>query len=137
MMSYRVTVAMLTGASALVLATGTVQGGGVARPATAAAVPASARTQEPGKAIFEGKGNCAICHGRDARGTPLGPDLTDGQWLQIPGTLESVESVIRAGVAKPKKFPGPMPPLGGARLRDAEVAAVARYVFSLNPTTEP
>jgi mono/diheme cytochrome c family protein len=100
-----------------------------------AAAPAMA--QATGKAVFEGKGNCATCHGKDARGTPLGPDLTDGQWLSISGSLEEIAALVRAGVARPKKYPAPMPPMGGARLRDAELEAVARYVLELNPAASP
>jgi mono/diheme cytochrome c family protein len=93
--------------------------------------------QVPGESVFRGKGNCATCHGGDARGTPLGPDLTDGVWLHGSGTLAEITAVIRDGVMKPKQYPAPMPPMGGARLRPAEVEAVARYVLSLNPPAMP
>jgi mono/diheme cytochrome c family protein len=89
--------------------------------------------QATGKAIFEGKGNCATCHGRDGKGTPLGPDLTDGEWLNASGSFEDLRTVIRQGVTKPKKFPAPMPAMGGARLSDDEIGAVARYVLELVP----
>jgi cbb3-type cytochrome c oxidase subunit III len=89
--------------------------------------------QDPGEAVYRGKGNCVACHGRDAKGTPLGPDLTDGVWLTGTGTLAEITEVIRVGVAKPKQYPAPMPPMGGARLSPAEVEAVARYVLSLSP----
>lgn len=98
---------------------------------------AGAPAQDAGKAIFEGKGNCATCHGKDARGTALGPDLTDGEWLHITGTAAEIAGVVREGIAKPKKFPAPMPPMGGARLRPAEIEAVARYVFELPPPPRP
>jgi cbb3-type cytochrome c oxidase subunit III len=90
-------------------------------------------SQAAGKAIFEGKGNCATCHGREGKGTPLGPDLTDGEWLNASGSLEDLQMVIRQGVTKPKKFPAPMPAMGGARLSDDEIGAVARYVLELVP----
>jgi cbb3-type cytochrome c oxidase subunit III len=93
--------------------------------------------QAAGRAVFTGKGNCATCHRTDATGTPLGPDLTDGEWLNISGTLEEITEVVRVGIARPKKYPAPMPPMGGARLRPAEIDAVARYVLSLNPTAAP
>ncbi len=86
-----------------------------------------------GKRIFETKGNCFACHGMNAKGTPLAPDLTDAEWLNADGTLESILKVVREGVAKPKKHPAPMPPLGGGPLNDAEAEAVARYVDSLTP----
>jgi mono/diheme cytochrome c family protein len=85
-----------------------------------------------GKGIFLGKGNCAGCHGPDAKGTALAPNLTDGEWLHIDGSLESIVTLVKAGVPKPKKVSGPMPPKGGAQLSDDEVTAVSRYVFSLS-----
>jgi mono/diheme cytochrome c family protein len=92
---------------------------------------AAGRQTDEGKRIFTGKGMCSTCHGPAAKGTPLAPDLTDGEWLLINGSVEAIDSLVRAGVAKPKKHPVPMPPRGGARLTDAEVRAVAMYVHGL------
>ncbi len=121
------------GAAVLALATALSS----ADPATLGPLPvaqAEIVMQASGKAIFEGKGNCATCHGKDARGTPLGPDLTDGRWLNITGTLEEITATVRAGITKPKQYSVPMPPMGGARLRSEEIDAVSRYVLGLNPT---
>jgi mono/diheme cytochrome c family protein len=118
--------ALLGGLLLGALATAQVQSG---TPGTSDGQPAM---QDAGKAIFEGKGNCWVCHGKDARGTPLGPNLSDGKWLHIAGKLEEIVSIVRTGVAKPKAYPAPMPPLGGVKLNDSEIAAVARYVHSLN-----
>jgi len=85
-----------------------------------------------GKAIFTAKGLCYACHGPDAKGTPLAPDLTDAEWLNIDGELENIAGLIKKGVPQPKKAPAPMPPMGGAQLSDAEVQAVAQYVYSLS-----
>jgi cbb3-type cytochrome c oxidase subunit III len=84
-----------------------------------------------GKAIFSGKGLCTACHGPDAKGTALAPDLTDAKWLHADGTVASIAKVIKAGVPTPKEHPAPMPPMGGAQLTDAEIQAVASYVASL------
>jgi cbb3-type cytochrome c oxidase subunit III len=134
-----VELACLAGA-AFLLATG-VTGRPVDDPG-AAIVPPTARVaaksvepgavQPDGKAIFEGKGNCAACHGRDAKGTALAPDLTDDEWLNISGAVEEIATLVRKGVARPQRFPAPMPPMGGARLNDAEIEAVAQYVFALS-----
>lgn len=86
---------------------------------------------EEGRRIFAGKGMCVACHGTEGRGTALGPDLTDAEWLHITPSIEAIDSLVRAGVAKPKKYPAPMPPRGGARLSDAEVRIVAAYVHGL------
>jgi mono/diheme cytochrome c family protein len=85
-----------------------------------------------GKVIFSGKGTCFACHGVDGKGTPLAPDLTDSTWLHISGTVASIDSLIKAGVAQPKEAALPMLPRAGVTLTDAEVAAVARYVHSLS-----
>jgi mono/diheme cytochrome c family protein len=101
--------------------------------ATGALLCAStAMGQQPdGRKIFEGKGNCAVCHGKDARGTPLAPDLTDAVWLNIDGTDAEIVAVVTKGVAKPVRHPAPMPAMGGAKLSRDEIAAVAAYVASL------
>jgi mono/diheme cytochrome c family protein len=88
--------------------------------------------QETGKKVFEGKGLCYACHGRDATGTPLAPDLTDSQWLNIDGSLTAIVALVRTGVPQPLRHPAPMPPMGGARLSNAEIEAVAAYVKGLS-----
>src|SRR5690606_24681716 len=83
-------------------------------------------------AIFQGKGLCFACHGQDAKGTPLAPNLTDAEWLNIDGTLPAIIALIEKGVPKPPKHPAPMPPMGGAKLSRQEIEAVAAYVKELN-----
>jgi mono/diheme cytochrome c family protein len=92
----------------------------------------SVAAQTSGNAIFEGKGMCFACHGKDARGTPLAPNLTDTEWLNVDGSLPAIIALIEKGVPKPKKHPAPMPPMGGAKLSRAELEAVAAYVFGLS-----
>lgn len=90
--------------------------------------------EEAGKAIFEGKGNCFTCHNQDATGTPLGPDLTDSEWINFEDgrpSREQVEALVREGIAQPVEHPAPMPPMGGASLSDEEITRVAEYVLSL------
>jgi len=77
-----------------------------------------------------GGGTCVGCHGPDARGTTLGPDLTDRQWLWGDGSLGSIERTIRDGVPTPKQHTGAMPAMGGAQLSAAQLRAVAAYVFA-------
>ncbi len=86
---------------------------------------------DQGRAIFTGGGNCFACHGSNAKGTALAPDLTDQTWLNIDGSYAAIADLVRTGVAKPKQHPAPMPPLGGAQLDQAQVCAVAAYVYSL------
>lgn len=106
----------------------------------AAALPHTVTAQDPapGEAIFRGKGNCFTCHGPEAKGTPLAPDLTDGDWVNLEGrpTQAEVEALVREGVSKPVQHPAPMPPMGGGNLSDEQVAQVAAYVLSLSADPE-
>jgi mono/diheme cytochrome c family protein len=72
------------------------------------------------------------CHGADAKGTPLGPDLTDDRWLWSDGSLGGIEGTIAKGVPTPKQHTGVMPPMGGASLTPAQLHAVAAYVYALS-----
>jgi mono/diheme cytochrome c family protein len=93
---------------------------------------ASAATGQQGRTVFEGKGNCSTCHGRAGVGTTLGPRLDDTEWLHGDGSADAIR-IVQSGVTKPRKYPAPMPPLGGARLSRAEIDAVVSYVLSLQP----
>jgi glucose/arabinose dehydrogenase/mono/diheme cytochrome c family protein len=75
---------------------------------------------------------CAGCHGTNAKGTPLAPDLTDKEWIWGNGSLASITRTIREGVPAPKEHTGVMPPMGGAQLTSTQLAAVAAYVYSLS-----
>lgn len=104
-------------------------------PAAAPMAPASddALIAE-GKALYGGKAICFSCHGPEAEGTQLAPNLTDNTWLNIEGdiTKDKIIALIQAGVSQPKEHPAPMPPGGGANLTDDELNAVATYVMSLS-----
>lgn len=86
-----------------------------------------------GQEIFTGKGICYTCHGAEAAGTQLAPNLTDDVWINLeePITPEAIAALIRTGVPTPVEHPAPMPPMGGAQLTDQEIEAVAMYVYSL------
>lgn len=100
---------------------------------SAAACPAMDGAElKTGKKIFSGQGNCYTCHGADAKGTPLAPDLTDTTWLQIDGSYDAIVGLITKGVPQPKEHPAPMPPMGGAQLSQEQVCAVGAYVYSLS-----
>lgn len=87
---------------------------------------------DQGRQLFTGQGGCQACHGPQAKGTQLAPDLTDDEWLNIPDpSLETIEQLIRTGVAEPKEHPAPMPPMGGANLSEEQVSALAGYVLSI------
>lgn len=104
-----------------------------AAPSAPAEWPAGV-TQEmasEGQRIFSSTGNCFTCHGADAKGTALAPDLTDGDWLNADGTYSGIVQVVHTGVATPRQYPAPMPAMGGAPLSDEQVNQVSAYVWSL------
>jgi mono/diheme cytochrome c family protein len=106
-----------------------------AEPIAAADLPPGV-TQEmlaSGRQLFEGRGNCFSCHGMNAGGGPLGPDLRDGEWIHIDGSMASLEQVIIDGVQQPQQYPAAMPAMGGAQLSAQEVEAIAAYIYALNP----
>jgi mono/diheme cytochrome c family protein len=102
-------------------------------------VPTGATTQMVvlGDRIYHGQvggASCTGCHGTNAKGTPLGPDLTGTQWLWGDGSYGAIEKIITAGVPQPKQYRSPMPPMGGAQLDADQVSAVAAYIWALSHT---
>lgn len=88
-----------------------------------------------GDRIYHGEvggATCTGCHGASAAGTPLGPDLTDKQWLWGDGSYAAIAKTISDGVAQPKQYRSPMPPMGGAQLTPEQVSAVAAYIWGLS-----
>ncbi|WP_036261069.1 PQQ-dependent sugar dehydrogenase [Methylocapsa aurea] len=93
-----------------------------------------------GAQIFHGEvsgATCGGCHGSDAKGTPVGPDLTTGKWLWGDGSLPAIARTITDGVPDPKEHPGAMPPMGGAQLSQTNIAAVAAYVWAVGHQKAP
>jgi glucose/arabinose dehydrogenase/cytochrome c553 len=87
-----------------------------------------------GERIFQGQadgGTCAGCHGTDGRGTAMGSDLAGGKWLWSDGSLEAIARTIAQGVPHPKEHAGVMPQMGGAQLSQANLSAVADYVWAI------
>ena len=101
-------------------------------PAGAAALPPGV-TQEmvaAGQQTFSTV--CVACHGPDATGTPLAPNLTDNVWLNISGrNYDEIVNLVKTGVDPAREAPAPMPPMGGAQLTDQQVNEVAAYVMTL------
>jgi glucose/arabinose dehydrogenase len=89
---------------------------------------------ELGYRIFRGEvsaGTCSGCHGSDAKGSTVGPDLTRGKWLWGDGSLEALTATIEKGIAVPKASDGSMPPKGGAPLSQSDTKAVAAFVWAI------
>jgi len=117
------------------------QPGGAPAPAPAAEKSAAAipgvtpAIVALGDSVYHGQvagATCAGCHGTNAKGTPLAPDLTDSKWIWSDGSLASITKTIREGVPAPKQHTGVMPPMGGTQLTPAQLAAVGAYVYSLS-----
>ncbi len=85
-----------------------------------------------GELIYGDQGMCLTCHGAQGEGTPVGPNLTDGEWIQIDGSYESLVDIIESGVMEPAEYAGAMLPRGGGDISDDEVRAVAAYVWSMS-----
>jgi glucose/arabinose dehydrogenase/mono/diheme cytochrome c family protein len=93
-----------------------------------------------GNRIYHGQvgaAACTGCHGANATGSPLGPDLTGKKWLWSDGSFAGILKSITEGVPKPKQYRSPMPPLGGAQLTPDQIKALTAYVWSLSHQATP
>jgi cytochrome c oxidase cbb3-type subunit 3 len=78
--------------------------------------------------------NCAMCHGREAKGGRGFPNLTTSSWLW-GGTPEAIEETIRVGInaQHPKTRISQMPAFGrDSMLKRDEMENVVAYVISLS-----
>ncbi|MEY2733065.1 MAG: hypothetical protein RL340_124 [Gemmatimonadota bacterium] len=107
---------------------------GAAVPARPAAVTDAAIAL--GDSIYH-SGGCQRCHGQKGAGANNGPSLVSGAWVQHAGSYEAIVATITNGVPRDKvkdasrRFP--MGPRGGPmNLDDAQVQAVAAYVWSIS-----
>ena len=121
--------------AALVALAGTARAQQKAEPTPPGVTP---QMIKEGQGIFQGAGLCTVCHGPDAKGLPsLGANLTDTEWLHSKGTYDDIVKQIMTGVAADKSTSGTaMPPKGGSSITDAQVKAVAAYVWSLSHKTK-
>lgn len=116
---------------------GTHPDAGSAAATASHAVPVGATKEMValGDQIYHGQvggAPCTGCHGANATGTPLGPDLTSAHWLWGDGSYAAIAKIITTGVAQPKQYRSPMPPMGGAQLTPDQVSAVAAYIWGLS-----
>lgn len=103
----------------------------VSHPGDSLRPPLTQDMVERGRQVFIGPGRCSTCHGREAKGD-VGPNLTDAEWLHTKGSYLAIVGTVLSGVSSAKGRSGvEMPPRGGGRLTDAEVYAVAAYVWTL------
>ncbi|NPD47632.1 MULTISPECIES: c-type cytochrome [unclassified Lentimicrobium] len=78
---------------------------------------------EAGKALFQAKA-CFACHGMNAEGNALGPNMTDN-FTKHGCSEEEIISVINKGVAGTAMVPYE------AQLKPEEVKALAKFIVSL------
>ena len=99
---------------------------------SAQATPPSAATIEAGKGLFHGAGLCANCHGQNAAGSGIAPNLADKTWLHSDGSLAAIAKTITDGVPTPKESMIPMLAKGGSGITAEQVNQIAAYVWSLS-----
>ncbi len=122
-----------TAAAARCAASSAASGRAAQAAAQAPACPAATRAEAAeGRKVFAGKGNCYTCHGTDAKGTPLAPNLVQHKWINIDGSYAEIAKLVRTGVLHPKEHPAPMPAMGGTQLSADEICDVAAYVYFLS-----
>jgi mono/diheme cytochrome c family protein len=116
---------------------------GAAQQARAGGAPAGELISQ-GQSLFTSSGLCFACHGMTGSGVPgAGPDLTDDKWTHVERDLQAIEQLIRLGVSSEASTTGVlMPPRGGSQMTDAQIEAVAAYVWSISgksdePTSPP
>lgn len=123
-------------ASALIALLAGSLGGQVRPPNRPAEVTDSAIAW--GKALYEGSANCSKCHGDRGRGTEFGPDLADAIWWHGPGTYEWLVREVTHGIPENLTVTGqPMPPHGWVPMHEADVRAVAAYVWAISHPPQP
>lgn len=90
-----------------------------------------------GDSLFN-NGGCMRCHGKAGVGGQNGPVLADNTWDQLTtGSYEEIRALIVSGVPKEKIKVTTRPNAMGARggrmnLTDAQITAVAAYVYTLS-----
>ncbi len=91
-----------------------------------------------GAEIYAGKGTCQRCHGEEGRGTEEGPPLAAGRWKLGSGDYEWLVHITRhSGIAAWGQDGDPVPMRGPTLLDDAEVRAVAAYVWTISRHRAP
>lgn len=94
----------------------------------------TAQMVKEGETLYKGAGLCSACHGQDGKGIPnLGANLADAEWVHSKGSYDEIVKQIVAGVTADKSKTGVvMPPRGGTNITDAQIKAIAAYVWSLS-----
>jgi mono/diheme cytochrome c family protein len=130
----------LTLLAAVVVAACSGSGSGAAAAPAPSAPPrpaaATAANIALGDSLFHA-GSCQRCHGQKGVGAQNGPSLVATPWLHSTGSFDEIAATITTGVPRAnikdasRRFQ--MNPRGGPmNLTDAQVQAVAAYVWSIS-----
>ena len=98
-----------------------------------------------GRRIFQGVGGCYACHGMEGGGTDSGAPLAQGVWMHGADTWRAIRSRVLHGIPRDESTRGTTMPIRGmSELTDAQVDAVASYVWVIShqaiqpkPTKKP
>ena len=85
-----------------------------------------------GDRVFHGEaanGQCSVCHGIDAKGTPNGNDLTAGMFVWSDGSVNQLKRTILHNMAVAPGMDGDLKP--------ADVDAVSAYVWAISRQPPP
>lgn len=86
-----------------------------------------------GRRIFQGVGGCSACHGMEGGGTDSGAPLAQGVWMHGADTWRAIRSRVLHGIPRDESTRGTTMPIRGmSELTDAQVDAVASYVWVLS-----
>jgi mono/diheme cytochrome c family protein len=102
-------------------------------------VDSAAERAALGRRLFEGKGLCFSCHGKNGEGV-LAPStrLVGRTLVHTKVTVADISALIKTGVDSAHSSTGQvMPARGGSRLTDSEVESVARYVVEMQRREKP
>lgn len=86
-----------------------------------------------GEELFASQG-CAVCHGAEGAGKPgMTGSLTDTEWkFAEGGTFAALVQVTKDGLTPAQTGGMPMPNAGSKKLTDAQVEALAAYVWRIS-----
>jgi mono/diheme cytochrome c family protein len=85
-----------------------------------------------GDRVFHGEaanGQCSVCHGKDAKGTPNGNDLTAGMFVWSDGSVKELKRTILHNMAVAPGMDGDLTP--------EDVDAVSAYVWAISHQSRP
>lgn len=94
-------------------------------PAELVALSKNPDAVKAGQAVFTT--NCVACHGANAGGGPIGPNLTDSSWIH-GGAPEKIFATVHNGVLTKGM------PAWGPQLGERKVQSVVAYVLTLRNT---